>query len=912
MLLQDALKSRVGQQLFLRFVLVAVFSILLMAGLAYLKVSGLLVGAADQQLQQASKAFGVSVVDRLNLQSALLRHFAELYPAPHPAVGQSLKSLTLASAAELARLRSNAIQRLGRGDAVLQFGGREPSAVHLLIRQPETHQILSAGLNAGLLWRNAMSPENFCVFTQQLRRLYCSPSLRGSAVGKALPVLSDHGNGVFQFSFRGTRFMAGYWNVGLEAVLGNPGMVVVVARKRADVMAPLEFFQRFYFALAVLVLGITSWVALTQIRRQLRPLNQLLAGTQGLAEGNFDARIDVRGGDEFGQLGAAFNTMAESLNDKFRMQEAFATLDRAVLSAAIIDDVIRVMLDHLPAVLRAESVAIAYFVDEQRCTLYTPERMVGVVGQEARDYVALAERIDPESWLLLDRHDSAVRRCLDLSGIPASCEVLGIGIYHNARCVGVLLFGFRQLPVALAETVLVARGFVERLSVAAARLTAEEALRYQAHHDALTDLPNRSLLRDRAEQAIERSSRNATVTALMLADLDKFKRINDSLGHAAGDTLLQACARRLTGQVRASDTVARLGGDEYVILLPDMARETAVDKVGELARTFNRLLAEPVEIGGRQVSTQASIGIALYPDDAGHFDDLLRMADAAMYEAKRNPRAGLQWCSQSMNAEVNERFDLTQELRTAIDNDEMLLYYQPKVALDDGRICGAEALVRWQSPSRGLVPPNVFVPLLEEMGLGEVLGEWVIGRACEQMADWDGQGLPPIPVAVNLATSQLLDAGLCNTIGECLFRYDLRPQRLEIEILEAAVVSQTPIVGENLSVLREMGVSIALDDFGTGYSSLSYLTDLPASVLKLDRSFIQRLVEDARQQAIVERIIALAKTLGLNVVAEGVEEETQRAILKRMGCDSYQGYLYSRPCPPSEFESLLRAEADRV
>ena len=911
-MLQDALKSRVGKQLFLRFVLVAVFSILVTAGLAYLKVSSLLVGVADQQLQQASKAFGVSVVDRLNLRTALLRHFAELYPAHHPAVGQSLKTLIPASAAELVRLRSSAIHRLGRGDAVLQFGERAPSAVHLLIRQPETRQILSAGLNAEPLWRNAMSPENFCVFTQQLRRLYCSPSLRGTVVRKALPALSDHGNGVFQFSFRGTRFMAGYWNADLEAVLGNPGMVVVVARKRADVMAPLIFFQRFYFALAVLVLGITAWVALTQIRRQLRPLNQLLAGTRGLAEGNFDTRIDVRGGDEFGQLGAAFNTMAESLNDKFRMQETFATLDRVVLNAAIIDDVIRVLLDHLPAALRAESVAIAYFVDEQRCTLYTPDRMVGIVGQEARDYLALAERIDPESWLLLDRHDIAVRRCLDLSGIPTSCEVLGIGIFHNARCIGTLLFGFRQLPAAPGATVLAARSFVERLSVAAARLAAEEALRYQAHHDALTDLPNRSLLRDRAEQAIERSGRNATVTALLLADLDNFKRVNDSLGHAVGDMLLQACAKRLSGQVRASDTVAWLGGDEYVVLLPDMAGDSAVDKAGELATTLNRVLAEPVDIGGRLVSTQASIGIALFPDDADHFDDLLKMADAAMYEAKRDPRAGFRWCSRNMNAEVNERFELTQELRTAIGNGEMVLYFQPKVALDDGNICGAEALVRWQSPSRGLVPPNVFVPLLEEMGLGDLLGEWVVDRACEQMAVWDRRGLPAIPVAVNLATSQLLDAGLCDMVRGILLKNDLRPYRLEIEILEAAVVSPAPVVRQNFSDLREMGVSIALDDFGTGYSSLSYLTDLPASVLKLDRSFIQRLVEDSRQQAIVERIISLAKALDLHVVAEGVEEEPQRVILQKMGCDSYQGYLFSRPLPPPEFESRLRRSLDKA
>jgi EAL domain-containing protein (putative c-di-GMP-specific phosphodiesterase class I) len=283
------------------------------------------------------------------------------------------------------------------------------------------------------------------------------------------------------------------------------------------------------------------------------------------------------------------------------------------------------------------------------------------------------------------------------------------------------------------------------------------------------------------------------------------------------------------------------------------------------------------------------------------------MADAAMYEAKRQAPGSYRFYSAEMNAEVSARFELTQDLRQALGNDELVLYYQPKVDAHDARLVGAEALVRWRSPTRGLVPPAHFVPLIDELGLGNWLGEWVMDRACAQMAAWDAAGLPPITVSVNLTPSHFSDSTLFEHIRATLSRHGLAPARLELEILEATAATDSPEILATLNNLRALGHHIALDDFGTGYSSLVYLTKLPANVLKLDRQFIVDLVTDRRQRAIVERIVALATVLGYRVIAEGVEDESQRGLLAAMGCDEIQGYLYSPPVPADRFAEMLRA-----
>jgi diguanylate cyclase (GGDEF)-like protein len=498
--------------------------------------------------------------------------------------------------------------------------------------------------------------------------------------------------------------------------------------------------------------------------------------------------------------------------------------------------------------------------------------------------------------------------CLGRMSDAALTQALVFPVRINQRLDSLLILGYVAPPEPLDEIVAAGCSLTDRLAVAGSNIAWEEKLYHQGHYDALTDLPNRVLLRDRVEQALLRAEREKTSVAVLLIDLDNFKQINDSLGHSAGDALLIECARRLHAAARQSDTAARLGGDEFILLVPDLVSNQAAAWLDALASRLNTLLATPMVIADRLVTTPASIGIALYPVNASGFEDLLKMADAAMYASKRQQPGAYQFYSGDMNAAVRSRFELTQDLRAAIGNDELVLYYQPKVSASSGRIVGAEALVRWASPQRGLLPPGMFVPLLDEIGLGNWLGDWVMERACAQMAEWDRQGLPPIPVSVNIAPAQFREGRIIERLTAILNDHALPASRIELEILEATAATGSSEIHATLSGLRAMGVRIALDDFGTGYSSLVYLTQLPADILKLDRAFIGNLASDPRQRAIVQSIISLARALDFEIIAEGVEERAQMDLLAGMGCQLIQGYLISRPVAPEQFAELLRGQ----
>lgn len=902
-----ALTSLVGRRLLARFMMVALMPVILLAGYAYFSLSDLLYSQAQARIQQTSRSLGLAIIDRLNQQVKALRFLAQTDPA---ATGSDslgfLQDLHPLSKDTQHQLSPVVRRQLDRGIPVLRFGAGDPPMVSLLLKQPNAQQTLIARLDAARLWRNEMAPENFCVFTRDQTVLFCSDGLKASESALVTKVDPGVSLGGFSFARQDQHFLAGYWRADLEGVLANPGIIVLVAENRETALTLLDSFRRLYLLLGILAFALAAWMAIAQIRRQLRPLNRLTAGARSLASGRFDERIDIPEKDEFGQLADAFNQMAAELGERFYVQALTAELDRSVLDALIIDDVIRVLLRRLPRVLQASDAAFVHFGSSDQVRLFQGE----TVSQPSAEWVLacgkVAETLPAGGWVRLNSDVVLHRACLEHEAMAERDTYVLIGVSVKKECIGLFLFGFTEQPNRLPERVGIARGLIDRLAIVAEKLWTEEALRHQAYHDVLTELPNRSLLQDRAEQAMARSADQHVVTGLLLADLDKFKDINDSLGHAAGDLLLRESARRLSRQVRPTDTVARFGGDEFVILVPDLPPATARNHLENLARNLNRVLAEPVMIQGRSVTTMASIGMVIHPENGLDFSDLMMMADVAMYEAKRDPVTRSCWYTPTMNTNINRRFSLMQSLRAAITNNEFILHYQPKVALSDSGIRGAEALIRWQSPVHGLVPPGNFIPLVDEMGLGTQLTQWVLSQACAQMAEWDRQGLAEIPIAINVSNLQLQDAGFCTQIDETLVRYGLDAQRLEIEILESALISKSAIVSENLDRMRVMGVNVALDDFGTGYSSLSYLTDLAANVLKLDRGFIRDLAEDERQQVIVARIISLAQSLEFTVVAEGVEEEAQRAILERLGCDLYQGYLYSRPLPAADFAGLLR------
>jgi len=424
-----------------------------------------------------------------------------------------------------------------------------------------------------------------------------------------------------------------------------------------------------------------------------------------------------------------------------------------------------------------------------------------------------------------------------------------------------------------------------------------------ARFDGLTGLPNRTMFIDELDRAIARARRTDGVFALCFIDLDRFKNINDSLGHAAGDELLKLMARRLRGLLRETDLVARLGGDEFVVLLEGSVEPLMLAQVGH---KMLAVIAEPLMLHDRSYQVSGSIGIALFPADGGDAATLLKHADAAMYLAKQQGKNNVQFYTGELADAVARQFALESELRGAIERDELVLHYQPKTDIASGAMLGVEALVRWQHPVRGLVPPGDFIPLAEERGLIVPIGRWVIDAACRQLREWLDAGLNAPRCAVNLSAHQLASLALIDDIRSALARHRLPPDALEVELTESVLMADPERANGMLQQLHAMGVRISIDDFGTGYSSLSYLKRFPAQALKIDRSFIRGLPADVDDVAITQAVIAMAHSLGLQVVAEGVETAEQLAMLRGLGCDEAQGFHLHRPLPAEKLSALLQ------
>jgi diguanylate cyclase (GGDEF)-like protein/PAS domain S-box-containing protein len=430
-----------------------------------------------------------------------------------------------------------------------------------------------------------------------------------------------------------------------------------------------------------------------------------------------------------------------------------------------------------------------------------------------------------------------------------------------------------------------------------------------AQHDSITELPNRILLNDRIAQAIALAHRHNHRLAVLFLDLDRFKHVNDSLGHAVGDALLQSVARRLQACVRNSDTVSRHGGDEFVVLLPEIGE---AEDAAACAQKIIAALVSPIEIALHQLHVTATIGISIYPDDGPDAATLVKVADAAMYHAKANGRNTYEFSESANSTRAAERQGIEAGLRRALDRREFVLHYQPQINLETRAMTGAEALLRWQHPQRGLLLPKDFVPIAEDCGLMLPIGQWVLREACQQARRWIDEGEPPITVAVNISATEFRDPRFLINVRTILNESHLAARYLELELTETALVQRPASTALVLHALRDMGVQVAIDDFGTGYSSLSHLRQFPASVLKIDQSFVSEIGTDPMGASIVRAVINMGRSLGHRIIAEGVETREQLAFLEGLRCSEAQGYYFSRPLVAAEFVSWRNPTAQRA
>ena len=539
--------------------------------------------------------------------------------------------------------------------------------------------------------------------------------------------------------------------------------------------------------------------------------------------------------------------------------------------------------------------------------------VIAVVASGAALWIAFRLRGDSEHVFYARIGASLVMGCaivgMHYTGMAAAqfpidsfCGAANSGIDAKWLAIVVIVVTFAVFAIALIISMLDAR-----TSILASSLDeANSELVQLALHDNLTKLPNRILLDDRLDQAIQKATRDGRNFAVLFMDLDGFKGVNDIYGHHVGDKLLEEVAQRILDTKRSEDTAARLGGDEFVLLIdPGEPEDAAV-----LAQRLIESLARPYEKGRNTLHISASIGVAVYPGDGETAHELMINADAAMYHSKEAGRNCYSFFESKMNANAHEQLKLQQDLLGALDRNEFILHYQPKMIAPAGPMIGVEALLRWQSPERGMVPPDAFLPLAERTGLIVSIGNWVIDEACRQLKVWHQQGNADWSIAVNLSTVQLGHPGLVDAVRSTLQKHDLPPSCLVLEVTESTAMRDAEGSLVILDELTSLGVSISIDDFGTGYSSLLYLKRLPANELKIDRGFVTELAQGNDDAAIVSAIIALGKTLGLKIVAEGVETAEQQDLLTRLGCDTLQGFYLGRPVAPELlFSSLAAAKA---
>jgi len=657
---------------------------------------------------------------------------------------------------------------------------------------------------------------------------------------------------------------------------------------------------------AALVIVLGAW----QTRRIVDPLHRLLAGTRGIMEHDFSHQIAASGRDEIAQLARAFNEMARSLGMNFATLHVLSQIDKTILTKLDIGEVAKSALSCVRYVTSAHVVILGLYESEaaELMRIYALRRD-GTPKIRAKFTLTerLRERIpdtDAAGWTEEPPLPEQVLSRLKREDRVHKYWVQTIA--RGDRVWGVLMLGHAAELALTSDQLRLLSGVHDRLEVAFSWLERDRKLQTMAHADPLTGLPNRASMLTLLARELASAQRDRTSVGILFLDLDRFKRANDTLGHAVGDALLRQAADRITENLRTGDAVARPGGDEFTVLLCNLP---SARDAGTVARGLIKALSRPFEVDGHTIYVGASVGIAIYPQDGTNGADLLKKADSAMYRAKEGGRNRFAYYEESMNVEAQRRAALDHELRQAFDRKELVLHYQPQIDVRSGLVCAAEALVRWQHPRQGMLLPPAFIPFAEESGLIDAIGSWVLKEACLQQQRWRRDGVPIPCVAVNVSTRQLLRSNFLRTVHYLMNLAKMQPGGLEIEVTESIFVEGGQAGMEALHALAAAGVRVAIDDFGTGYSSFGALKTLPAGILKLDKSFLEGAPADNDAATIVAAMVNMAHTLRKEVVAEGVEREDQYRFLQEIGCEKVQGFLFSEALPAGE---MARFALERV
>ena len=920
-------RSRFGQRLVALFVLCSLLPSLALGVLSFGTVTRQLRNASEERLEHATKLVGKAITERLQfLTQDLGRVAPRSTPCPAPPVRERSVacdgSLDYGVSA-LAMLRRN-------GETQVLYGVFEPPRL-----STEQRVALESGIGLALDGFAGERPVVYVVraigdalLVAQVDPAYLwggldqgalIPSMRFHVANASSRVISERSatreipshatpSGHFDWDIDGTAYLAAFAPIEGAPEIAAPPWTLVVSQSRAAIVAPMDDFRSSFPLAIALALGAAIVLSVSQLRRLLVPLDALYSGTRRLAEGQFDQPVVVTSQDEFADVAASFNAMSDRIRRQFAALATAAEIDRTVLSSVDTRWIVRTVLERMRDICPCDEVSVTLLDvaggDEVSTWVSDPEsvsRMASSSGllswadqkrlAEGPDAIEF-EATDAPSWL----EALTLRGARTLVMLPLRCQ---------GRLLGAITLGSNAGQAWNQEDLSRAEHVAGQIALALTNARMVEQIRLLAFHDTLTGLPNRVTFRRRLDEELDRSRKDGSHVALCLLDLDHFNRFNDTLGHKFGDRVVQEVAQRLKTCCQAATPVAevaRLGGDEFIVLAPGVA---GPDAAANLAASILESFAQPMTLDSHEVVVSASLGIAVHPMDGTDSESLLKHSDIAMYQAKLKGRNRYEQYADSMSTTGARRLTLENHLRKALEAGQFTMNYQPIAELSTGRITSAEALIRWHHPEWGLVPPAEFIPVCEESGLINAVGDWTLRTVCLQQKEWEREGVPIVPVAINLSGKQLGGDAIVGSVRVALEQSQLEARHLILELTETILMQSDGGAASVLHSLAALGVGLAIDDFGTGYSSLSYLKHFPVHTLKIDRSFIRDVTTDADNAAITSAIIAMGGALNLRVIAEGVETLEQAEFLRKVGCDRVQGYLLGHPVESGAYVQWL-------
>ncbi len=912
-------QSKVARRVTGLFLLSALVPLITTAYLSKTYLTNILIEQGYTNLQNEGKYYVMSLFDRLLFVEMRLTNIAnDISSLPNKKIilenyqGNEFLSLIKEKVSKTLLIKNSSVEKNHKISIYSNTtsNGKTNIMMSLQLKQHDKNTVtrLIAEVNPEYLWNTTAESHpafNICIVNESGAIFYCSKPIPDTITLNNTQRTQENKK-IERWTSNDGDYISASKMLFLKSRFNSTNWKIIVTQLEKDVLSPSSTFNKLFPLVIILTLLVVLLLSMTQIQRILIPLKKLISGTSRIANRNFNEKVYVKSNDEFFDLAQSFNTMSERLKRQFASFTMLSDIDKLILSNTDSEHIYFTVLKHIQNVAPCDIASITVlehdapnigktYLSDHAFTIQNNNKRIELSDDDIKRLQSPTNYND----MLQQAKDHHFLAPIKQFG---STNVCVFPVIVDDYVSAIISLGF-ILEISLTEEdIQQVRNIADRIAVALSAVARDKKLYQQSHYDSLTNLPNRQLIGIRLEQQIKHCQREDSSMAILFLDLDHFKRVNDTLGHTIGDTLLKEVALRLKECVRETDTIARLGGDEFTIMLTG---SLGTRDIGDIAENIITALEKPFIINTHEIFIGTSIGISVFPNDGLTETELFKNADTAMYRVKEQGRGKHLFFEEKMNIEEMERANLERDMRFALERNEFILHYQPLMDIKTGNIVGTEALIRWHHPVHGLIPSLKFIPLAEETGIIEKIGEWVLRTACKQLTLWSNNNIEINRMAVNVSSRQFMQHDFEECVTSILKDENIAANRLELEITETLLMDERIDSIKILDNLSKKNIHLSIDDFGTGFSSLSYLKRFPVNTLKIDRSFMQDVTNDDDARSIVKSIIALAHTLNLNVIAEGVESAEQLAFLVENKCDFAQGYYFSEPVNADDFETYF-------